>query len=217
MRGSVRSGFQKYLGCLVEKHRGVKDISIPVSERNLEHEDTVTISRKAAEEEARRCMNCGCYSVNASDISPALLLLDAEIVTTKKTVGAAEFFTEHLDTKDQLEPGEIVKEIVIHPDPDAVTHYEKFRLRKSIDFAIVSLASSYKPGGKDIRLVLGGVAPVPVELKNVEAYLAGKELTDEVIEKASEMSVDGALPIRNNEFKLQEVRIMVKRFLESVR
>ena len=65
--------------------------------------------------------------------------------------------------------------------------------------------------------MLGGVAPVPVELKNVEAYLAGKELTDEVIEKASEMSVDGALPIRNNEFKLQEVRIMVKRFLESVR
>ena len=210
-------GFLKFDPSFAEKHRGVKDISIPVSERNLEHEDTVTISREAAEEEARRCMNCGCYSVNASDISPALLLLDAEIVTTKKTVGAAEFFTEHLDTKDQLEPGEIVKEIVIHPDPDAVTHYEKFRLRKSIDFAIVSLASSYKPGGKDIRLVLGGVAPVPVELKNVEAYLAGKELTDEVIEKASEMSVDGALPIRNNEFKLQEVRIMVKRFLESVR
>lgn len=29
-------------------------------------------------------MNCGCYSVNASDISPVLVALDAEIVTTKK-------------------------------------------------------------------------------------------------------------------------------------
>ena len=58
---------------------------------------------------------------------------------------------------------------------------------------------------------------MPVELTKVEEYLAGKELTDEVIAKAAELSVEGALPIRNNEFKLQEVRIMVKRFLESVR
>ena len=210
-------GFLKFDPSFAELHRGVKDISIPVEERNLEREDTVTISMEAAEAEAKRCMNCGCYSVNASDISPALLLLDADIVTTKRTIKAAEFFTEHLDTKDQLEPGEIVTEIVVKPDAEAVTHYEKFRIRKSLDFAIVSLASSYKAGGKDIRLVLGGVAPVPVELTEVEEYLAGKELTDDVIAAAAELSVEGALPIRNNEYKVQEVRVMVKRFLESIR
>ena len=210
-------GFLKFDPSFAELHRGVKDISIPVEERNLEREDTVTISMEAAEAEARRCMNCGCYSVNASDISPALLLLDADIVTTKRTIKAAEFFTEHLDTKDQLEPGEIVTEIVVKPDAEAVTHYEKFRIRKSLDFAIVSLASSYKAGGKNIRLVLGGVAPVPVELTKVEEYLAGKELTDDVIAAAAELSVEGALPIRNNEYKVQEVRVMVKRFLESIR
>ena len=210
-------GFLKFDPSFAELHRGVKDISIPVEERNLEREDTVTISREVAEAEAKRCMNCGCYSVNASDISPALLLLDADIVTTKRTIKAAEFFTEHLDTKDQLEPGEIVTEIVVKPDAEAVTHYEKFRIRKSLDFAIVSLATSYKAGGKDIRLVLGGVAPVPVELTKVEEYLAGKELTDEVIAKAAELSVEGALPIRNNEYKIQEVRVMVKRFLEGIR
>ena len=210
-------GFLKFDPSFAELHRGVKDISIPVEERNLEREDTVTISMEAAEAEAKRCMNCGCYSVNASDISPALLLLDADIVTTKRTIKAAEFFTEHLDTKDQLEPGEIVTEIVVKPDAEAVTHYEKFRIRKSLDFAIVSLASSYKAGGKDIRLVLGGVAPVPVELTKVEEYLVGKELTDDVIAAAAELSVEGALPIRNNEYKVQEVRVMVKRFLESIR
>ena len=210
-------GFLKFDPSFAELHRGVKDISIPVEERNLEREDTVTISQEAAEAEAKRCMNCGCYSVNASDISPALLLLDADIVTTKRTIKASEFFTEHLDTKDQLEPGEIVTEIVVMPDAEAVTHYEKFRIRKSLDFAIVSLATSYKAGGKDIRLVLGGVAPVPVELTKVEEYLAGKELTDEVIAKAAELSVEGALPIRNNEYKIQEVRVMVKRFLEGIR
>lgn len=162
-------------------------------------------------------MNCGCYSVNASDISPVLLLLDAEIVTTKKIVKAEEFFTAHLDTKDQLEAGELVREIVIKPDAEAITHYEKFRIRKSLDFAIVSLATSYKAGGKDIRMVLGGVAPVPVELKAVEEFLAGKTLTEEVIAAASEMAVEGALPIRNNEYKIQEVRVMIRRFLESVK
>ena len=210
-------GFLKFDPEFANLHRGVKDISIPAAERTLDREDTVTIAKEYAEQEARRCMNCGCYSVNASDISPALLLLDADIVTTKKTVKAEEFFTAHLDTKDQLEAGELVKEIVIKPDADAITHYEKFRIRKSLDFAIVSLASSYKAGGKDIRLVLGGVAPVPVELKKVEEYLAGKTLTDEVIAKASEMAVEGALPIRNNEYKIHEVRVMVKRFLESIR
>ena len=210
-------GFIKFDPEFANLHRGVKDISIPAEERTIDKEDTITIAKEYAEQEARRCMNCGCYSVNASDISPALLLLDADIVTTKKTVKAEEFFTSHLDTKDQLEAGELVKEIIINPDPEAITHYEKFRIRKSLDFAIVSLATSYKAGGKDIRLVLGGVAPVPVELKNVEKFLEGKELTDDVIAAASEMAVEGALPIRNNEYKIQEVRVMVKRFLESVK
>ena len=40
---------------------------------------------------------------------------------------------------------------------------------------------------------------------------------DEVIAKAAELSVEGALPIRNNEYKIQEVRVMVKRFLEGIR
>ncbi len=57
---------------------------------------------------------------------------------------------------------------------------------------------------------------MPVELTKVEEYLAGKELTDEVIAKGAELSVEGALPIRNNEYKIQEVRVMVKRFLEGI-
>ena len=159
----------------------------------------------------------GMYAIELLENLLQVLLLDADIVTTKKTVKAEEFFTAHLDTKDQLEAGELVKEIIIKPDAEAITHYEKFRIRKSIDFAIVSLASSYKEGGKDIRMVLGGVAPVPVELKKVEEYLTGKTLTEDVIATASEMAVEGALPIRNNEYKIQEVRVMVKRFLESVK
>ena len=209
-------GFLRFDPAFAELKKGVKDVTVPAAERCIDKEDTDTITKEQAEAEAHRCMNCGCYSVNASDISPALLLLDAEIVTTEKTIGAKDFFTTHLDTKDQLEAGEIVKEIVLKADPEAVTHYEKFRIRKSLDFAIVSLATSYKKGGKDIRLVLGGVAPVPVELTEVEEFLAGKELTADVIAEAAELSVKDVLPIRNNAFKVDEVKVMVRRFLEGI-
>ena len=47
--------------------------------------------RRGAGTAGGRCMNCGCYSVNASDISPVLILLDADIVTTKKVVKAKDF------------------------------------------------------------------------------------------------------------------------------
>ena len=46
-------GFLRFDPGFNELHRGVRDISIPVEERNLEREDTVTISQEAAEAEAR--------------------------------------------------------------------------------------------------------------------------------------------------------------------
>ena len=216
----AHEGFLRFDPAFASLKRGVKDITLPVSERSLENEDTATIDTQAAEEEARRCMNCGCYSVNASDISPALLLLDADIVTTKKTIPAADFFTTSLDTKDLLDDGELVTEIVLKPKQEgAVTHYEKFRIRNSLDFAIVSLASSYRKSGdtlEDVKLVLGGVAPVPVVLTEVNAYLRGKQLTDEVKDAAAELAVKNALPLQDNAFKVQEVRAMVHRFLDNI-
>ncbi len=216
-----RKGFLKFDPAFEDLKRGVKDIALAVDERSLEKEDTSTISREAAKEEARRCMNCGCYSVNASDISPVLLLLDAQIVTTKKTLAAEEFFTASLDTKDMLEPGELVTEIIVAPKAEGVvTHYEKFRIRNSLDFAIVSMASSYKLNGnilENVKLVLGGVAPVPLVLTEVNEYLTGKVLDEEVIEAAADLAVKDTLPIRNNAFKVQEVRVLVKRFLENIK
>ena len=140
----------------------MKDISIPVEERTLEREDSVTISPEAAQQEARRCMNCGCYSVNASDLSPVLVALGATVKTGRRELPAAELFTESLKVKDMLEPDEIVTEISIPLSEGRTAHYDKFRLRDSVDFAMVSLASAYElEGGKisSASLVLGGVAP----------------------------------------------------------
>ena len=206
-------GFLKFDPSFAELHRGVKDISIPVEERNLEREDTVTISREAAEAEAKRCMNCGCYSVNASDISPVLVALDAEIKTTKKTLPAAELFTEKLKVKDMLDPDELVTEIDIPVREGVSAHYDKFRLRDSVDFAMVSLASAYELEGgviKSARLVFGGVAPVPLRREAAESFLTGKAPTEETAEKAARIALEGAVPFEKNAYKVQVAMSLVK-------
>ena len=206
-------GFLKFDPSFAELHRGVKDISIPVEERNLEREDTVTISREAAEAEAKRCMNCGCYSVNASDISPVLVALDAEIKTTKKTLPAAELFTEKLKVKDMLDPDELVTEIDIPVREGVSAHYDKFRLRDSVDFAMVSLASAYELEGgviKSARLVFGGVAPVPLRREAAESFLTGKAPTEETAEEAARIALEGAVPFEKNAYKVQVAMSLVK-------
>lgn len=206
-------GFLKFDPSFSELHRGVKDISIPVEERNLEREDTVTISQEAAEAEAKRCMNCGCYSVNASDISPVLVALDAEIKTTKKTLPAAELFTEKLKVKDMLDPDELVTEIDIPVREGVSAHYDKFRLRDSVDFAMVSLASAYELEGgviKSARLVFGGVAPVPLRREAAESFLTGKAPTEETAEEAARIALEGAVPFETNAYKVQVAMSLVK-------
>ena len=206
-------GFLKFDPSFAELHRGVKDISIPVEERNLEREDTVTISQEAAEAEAKRCMNCGCYSVNASDISPVLIALDAEIKTTKKTLPAAELFAEKLKVKDMLDPDELVTEIDIPVREGVNAHYDKFRLRDSVDFAMVSLASAYELEGgviKSARLVFGGVAPVPLRREAAESYLTGKAPTEETAEEAARIALEGAVPFEKNAYKVQVAMSLVK-------
>lgn len=204
--------------CLSIK-KSVKDIETPVAERRIDKEDSSSISLEAACKEARRCMNCSCYSVNASDISPILVMNEAEIVTTKKTVKAADFFTTELDAKDMLDPGEIVKEIRVNKMEGYTTHYEKFRTRPAIDFAILSLATAYKKAGDavaDLRLVLGGVAPVPVRLTEVEEFVKGKVLTPEIIEEAVELAVKDCFVMSKNKPKYIQTKVYVKRFLESI-
>ena len=213
-------GFLKFDPSFAELHRGVRDISIPVEERNLEREDTVTISMEAAEAEAKRCMNCGCYSVNASDLSPVLVALGATVKTTKREFSAAELFTQELKVKDKLEPDEIVTEVSIPAQEGAVTHYDKFRLRDSVDFAMVSLASSYKlEGGKiaSASLVLGGVAPVPLRREAAEAYLAGREPNEETAKAAAELALEGALPFEKNQYKVQVARTLIERSVLRLR
>lgn len=188
----------------VENAESHKLKEIPASERTLIKEDASSFDRETAMAEAGRCMNCGCYAVSPSDISPVLVMAGADIVTTERTLTAEELFTKKLTVQDILTPGELVKEIRV-PKRSGQMHYDKKRVRNAIDFAIVSLASCLDVKDnviQDARLVFGGVAPVPLRVKHVEEFLKGKAVTEETADQAAGLAVGGASPMGKNEYKL---------------
>lgn len=188
--------------------------------RSIDKEDSTSLTYDEGLEEAKRCMNCGCYSVNASDLSPVMVLLDAKVKTSAgRTLSAEDFFCTNLKSYANLEQGELITEIEIPKQDAYITGYEKFRMRSSIDFSMASLAWAYKPDGEkisDIRLVLGAVAPVPVRLKKVEDFLRGKKPTMELAAQAGEMATEGAVSMGHNEYKIDEIRTFVRRLVESL-
>ncbi|MGN0373028.1 MAG: FAD-dependent oxidoreductase [Enterocloster sp.] len=193
---------------------GVVEKDTPAAQRCLDKEDSATLSREEAKAEAGRCMNCGCYSVNASDLTPVLLALHAVIKTTRREISAEDLFTTKLKVTDMLDQDEIVTEVILPFANAAEMHYDKFCLRDSVDFAMVSLASIYDVENGVIKkagLVLGGVAPVPMRREKAEEYLIGKAPTEENAEKAAELALEDATPFEKNAYKVDIAKSMIKR------
>ncbi|MDO4545855.1 MAG: FAD binding domain-containing protein [Bacillota bacterium] len=199
-----QAGFLKFDTTGAEQTEEKKLAELPVAERTLTKEDRLSYSEEEALQEAMRCMNCGCYAVSPSDLAPVLIMADAELVTTERTLKAEELLASELRAEDVLHEGELVKEIRL-PRLVGESHYDKRRVRNAIDFATVSLASSFdiqQGVVKDVRLVLGAVAPIPVRLYHVEEFLIGKRLDKKVIDEAKQLARRDCHPMAKNEYKI---------------
>lgn len=185
------------------------------SARTIEAEDVSSLELRAVETEARRCVNCGCVAVNASDLTPALLALDAKIKTNKKTIAAEDFFAAGLMSTAALDPDELVTEIEVPaPRPGSVQSYLKFRIRNAIDFPIVGVASMFTMKNGMVasaRIALGAVAPVPLRAREVEKFLAGKAPNEKTAEVAGSLAVKDAMPLARNKFKIQIVKALLRK------
>ena len=169
----------------------------------------------------------GCFIVHPSDTAPALMALKAKVKIAnsqaEKTLPLEDFFLgpdKDMQRENTLKPNEILTEILL-PEPAVGTRslYLKKSERKVWDFALVSVAAALSFKGKscqEARLVLGGVAPIPWRLKQVEDYLAGKEINSKVAKRAGELAVKGAKPLKQNGYKVEIVKIMVKEALLSL-
>lgn len=184
---------------------------------SMEIEEEAGVTLDAALQEAQRCFNCGCVAVNPSDIGLALVALGADIVTTKRTLGADAFFTATAAASTVLEQDELITEIrVPRQTAGARQGYAKFTLRKPVDFSIVSVAAvTQVRDGRctDARLVLGALGPSPIRAHAAEEMLRGKPLDETTARQAAEAALSGAQPLAMNEYKVQIAKTLVTRVL----
>jgi xanthine dehydrogenase YagS FAD-binding subunit len=168
------------------------------------------------------------YIVHPSDTAPALVALDASFrivgPSGERRVPAAEFFTlptVNSARENVLTDGEMLAEITLPGRGPASVRstYHKILDREAWTHAVVSAAVVIEMD-KDVcrraRIVLGGVAPIPWRLPDVEAMLTGQRVTPELAAKAGEAAVRGARPLAKNGYKVPMVRAMVARTLAGL-
>ena len=159
----------------------------------------------------------GCIAVHPSDTAPALIALNGEVRTSKRTIGAEDFFQVGVSKTTVLEGDEVVTEIQV-PRPEAGTKsaFLKFALRKSIDFAIVDCAvmvTTKKGKVEAARICLNAVFVKPYRARKAEEAIVGKVLNEANAEAAGEAAVMGAAPRPDNGYMVQVAKVMVKRAL----
>jgi NADPH-dependent glutamate synthase beta subunit-like oxidoreductase/CO/xanthine dehydrogenase FAD-binding subunit len=186
------------------------------SEYRLDKEDVPGLDLKVVETEAKRCFNCGCDGVNPSDIAPALIALDATIVTSKRNVKADGFWVADKGLKPTLlDDDEIITEIRIpRPAANIKSSFLKFAMRKSIDFAIVNCAAAIESKGgvvKSARICLNAVYSNPYRVTRAEEAIKGKPIDEANAEAAGDAAVTNAVALPYNRFKIQIAKTLVKR------
>ena len=161
-----------------------------------------------------------CFIVHPSDPAPALVALNAKAEIQgpkgKRSLALEEFHMPpgvDVTRETYLNPGEIVTEIVIPPAPQGLrSAYRKVRTRRAWDFAIAGTAIALQFDGDTVtngRVVLSGAAPVPWRSQPVEKRIIGKKLDEELIAEAAEASMEGAMPLKKNDYKIALFKAVV--------
>ena len=164
------------------------------------------------------------YSVHPSDVAPALVALNATIEVAgpegSRSIPSSDFFvlpSQNPARENALAPMELVTGVRIPaPAADVVSGYLKITDREAWTHAEVSVAAVLELDGDFIEaasVVLGGVAPIPWRLGDVEAFLSGKSLSESVAREAGELAIANAQPLAKNGYKLPMTSAAVERAL----
>jgi len=155
-----------------------------------------------------------CIAVNPSDTAPALVALNATIVTNKREIAADDFWTVAIPGSTVLDEDEIVTEIQVL-EPTGKSAFLKFANRKSIDFPVVNCATSIVNG--EARICLNAVSPNPHRCTDAEESIAGKTINEANAEAAAEAAVGNATAMPavginpGSKWKISVAKALVKR------
>lgn len=160
--------------------------------------------------------------VNASpigDFTNILLALNAAVHlrngNEKRTVPLRKFFLAYkqLDKKEN----ELIQSISFRkPDKGYLLNFEKISRRTYLDIASVnSTFFGYVENGifKEISITAGGVAPIPLYLKEASSFLTSKVVNLETIEKAIEIVLKEISPISDARGSAEYKTLLLRQLL----
>jgi 4-hydroxybenzoyl-CoA reductase subunit beta len=170
-----------------------------------------------------------CWAVQSADLVPLMVAIGAKVklVSTlgERMVDAAKLYNN--DGIDYLHkrPDELLTEIHLPPTNGWRATYKKLRRRGAFDFPVLGVAARLDVAEdgtvKEAKLILGGIAPAPIEVKEAEAALIGEPLDEERMQAAAEACYQKARPLDNTDFVMnwrkQMARPYVLRALQELK
>lgn len=165
-----------------------------------------------------------CHNEMGSDPPSALLVLNAEVeclsLRGRRKMPLSDFLTGYFETC--LAADEILTGIEVPAAPaDSTAVYLKQAMRPG-DLAIVGVAALLGPGdggGREARIAVGGVGPVPFRATEAERLLCENKLSDELIEIAAAAAAAMADPLSDAhasaDYRRKMVRVFVARAIKQ--
>jgi aerobic carbon-monoxide dehydrogenase medium subunit len=170
-----------------------------------------------------------CNARPSAETAQALVALSATAVIVglggERIVPLESFFTGVGTTV--LKTCELLKEIHLPvPQTGSKGAYYKHSMRGTIDLAIVNAAvvvtldAGDKGICRDIKIVLGAVAPTPMRARSAEGILKGKRIDEDLIDEAARAASAEAHPraasIRGSvEYKKEMVRLITGKLIRA--
>lgn len=162
-----------------------------------------------------------CRASPSADTPPPLIAAGATITihgfAGERTMQLEAFFTGPGQTV--LGPGDILTAINLPPPPPHTGRvYLKLGRRKAMELATVGVAVSIKAENqicREVRIVLGAVAPTPIRATKAEAVLEGVTLNPALIALAARTAMSEARPISDVRSSADYRRTMVAVYTEQ--
>lgn len=152
-----------------------------------------------------------CVFPHPSTIGMVLMNYDAQVeINGERTMTMQQLYGDGTNgTREHtLEPSDVLTRIIL---PAAVNDeragYFRSISRARAEWALVEVSARLVVDDNDqitfARVAVGGVAPVPLLLPNVNDYLVGKPATDESFAVAAELATAGANPLPQTGYKVK--------------
>ncbi len=166
-----------------------------------------------------------CRASPSADTPPPLIaggaLVTIVVPSGERILPLEDFFTG--PGRTTLKGGEIVTKIMLPPPATgSASVYLKLGRRKAMELATVGVAVSLIRDGaicRDVRIVLGAVAPTPMRARTAETILEGNKFSYKKIQEAVEKAMADASPISDvrssAEYRREMVGVLTRQGLEE--